>query len=219
MAAERAAATLRRMGMRHDDPSRLARVAWEAMEDALRRARETDLVEPDYGEVARRAVLDLGLSLTRDQAAQLLEATYISGVEGGKAPFPDARAVLDELQRRGFRLASVTNRAFGGERFRADLRDAGLDIEWDAESVSVEVGYLKPHPSLFEHALEALRVSPSEAMMVGNSLAEDVAGGQRIGLVTAWRRSAPDAEGVIPDFTFDELSELLSLPLLQGCRA
>ncbi|MCC6417316.1 MAG: HAD family hydrolase [Gemmataceae bacterium] len=212
MAAERASSALASLGVHHPDPAAVARAAWLAMEDAMRAARRGDLVEPDYGDVCCAALAGLGLSLCRDDAARLLEATYISGIEGGKAPYPDAAGVLAELRRRGFALAVVTNRAFGGERFRADLRDAGLDIGWDAEAVSVEVGYLKPHPSIFEHALHGLGRQAHEALMVGNSLAEDVAGAQRLGIAAAWRRSPPDAEGVVPDYTFTELKELLAFP-------
>lgn len=215
LAAERAAQTLIELGLSHPDPARVSRVAWTSLEAAMKQARLTDLVEPDYGEVTQRAMRELGLELSREQAAHLLESTYISGIEGGKAPFVDAPAVLAELRHRGFLLAAVTNRAFGGERFRADLRDAGLDIGWDAESVSVEVGYLKPHPALFEHALDQCGVGPQDALMVGNSLAEDIAGAQKLGMLAAWRRCAPDAEGVTPDFEFDELTELLELPVLQ----
>ena len=221
MAAERVAAWLREQGhtlTEPAEPAALARAAWDAMEEAMRRARATDLVEPDYGEVAREAALPFGLQLDAAEAAGLLDAAYVSGVEGGKAPFPDAVEVLAELRRRGFRLGAVTNRAFGGERFRADLRDAGLDIGWDAEAVSVEVGYLKPHPAIFRRALDELCVTPAETLMVGNSLAEDVAGAQQLGMAAAWRRSAPDAEGVIPDYTFDELGELLRMPGLEAAR-
>lgn len=216
MAAERVEVWLRERGHRCVEPAKLARVAWDAMEAAMRIARTTDLLEPDYGVVAREAARTLGLDLEADAAADLLEAAYVSGVEGGKAPFPDARDVLLELRRRGFLLGAVTNRAFGGERFRADLRDAGLDIGWDAESVSVEVGYLKPHPAIFEHALSTLAVAAHETVMVGNSLTEDVAGAQRLGMATAWRRCAPDAEGVAPDFSFDELTDLLEMPGLEA---
>jgi len=214
LAAERAAHALREYGVHHPDPDTVARRAWEAMEAAMRHARATDLVEPDYGAVAMLALAELGLDISRERAGRLLEATYISGIEGGKAPFPDASATLAELRRRGFRLGVITNRAFGGERFRSDLREAGLDIGWDIEAVSVEVGYLKPHPVIFRYALEALRLKPEEALMVGNSLAEDVAGAQQVGMLAAWRRSPPDAEGVTPDFVFDELHELLDIPLL-----
>lgn len=216
MGAERAAAFLESRGITGLDPATVARVAWDALEDAMRRARATDCVEPDYGEVARHALAEIGLYLSRDQSAALLDAIYVSGVEGGKVPYPDARDVLLELRRRGFLLAVVTNRAFGGERFRADMRDCGFDIGWDAESVSVEVGYLKPHPKLFQHALGQLDVKPAEALMVGNSLKEDIAGAQRLGIAAAWRRCAPDAEGVVPDYTFEELTELLEIPELAG---
>lgn len=215
LAAERAANELRRLGILHADPALVARSAWVAMEEAMRRARATDHMEPDYGLVSQHALAGLGISLTRDQAARLLEATYISGIEGGKAPFPDARETLLGLRARGFAIGSVTNRAFGGERFRADLRDAGLDIGWDCEAVSVEVGYLKPHPAIFRYALDALAMDPSQVLMVGNSLAEDVAGAQAVGIAAAWRRSAPDAEGVVPDFAVDEVGELLDIPELQ----
>lgn len=216
LAARRAASRLRHLGLSHPDPSLVARSAWVAMEEAMRAARTTDLVEPDYGAVSQQALHELGLELTRDQAAELLEATYISGIEGGKAPFDDARPTLLELRRRGFLLGTVTNRAFGGERFRTDLREAGLDIGWDAEAVSVEVGYLKPHPAIFLFALKQLDVAPSETLMVGNSLADDVAGAQQLGIAAAWRRSPPDAEGVLPDFSFDEMADLLAIPELQG---
>ncbi|MCC7366750.1 MAG: HAD family hydrolase [Dehalococcoidia bacterium] len=215
LAAERAAAFLRELGVRCADPALVARTAWDAMEQAMRHARATDLVEPDYGETARRALEEIGLLLDREVAGRLLEATYVSGVEGGKAPYADAGHVLAELRHRGFRLAVVTNRAFGGERFRADLRDAGLDIGWDAETVSVEVGYLKPHPEIFAHALGQLGLSAARCLMVGNSLAEDVAGAQRVGMAAAWRRSAPDAADVRAEYEFDELTELLAIPELQ----
>ncbi|MFN0146670.1 MAG: HAD family hydrolase [Dehalococcoidia bacterium] len=214
LATSRAAEWLAEAALTGHNPQLLARVAWDAMEAAMRQARTTDLVEPDYAEVARGALECAGLSLERDAAGRFLEAIYVSGSEGGKAPYGDAAEVLAELRRRGFLLATVTNRAFGRDRFRSDLRDAGLDIGWDAESVSVEVGYLKPHPALFEHALQALDVAPRAALMVGNSLAEDIAGAQRLGIATAWRRSPADAEGVQPDYVFDELGELLALPKL-----
>jgi HAD superfamily hydrolase (TIGR01509 family) len=219
LAAERAAEMLAGLGKNGHDPAAVARIAWDAAEEAMLRARQGDLREPDYAEVVRQALQRAGLDLERQRAAELLERCYVSGVEGGKRAYEDAAETLAELKRRGFLLATVTNRAFGGERFRADMREAGIDIAWDAEAVSVEVGYLKPHPALFRHALACLGVEPSEALVVGDSLLEDVAGAQRLGMLTAWRRGAPDAEGVEPDYVFDELSELLEIPALRaaGC--
>jgi putative hydrolase of the HAD superfamily len=215
LAAERARQALQARGIAAEDPGIVARALWTSMEAAMRTARATDLVEFDYHEIAREALQKLGIDLPAAEAGALLEATYVSGVEGGKEAYPDAVPTLLALRRRGFKLAYVTNRAFGGERFRADLAATGLDIGWDAGSVSVEVGFLKPHRRLFEHALAQLCLKPSEALMVGNSLAEDVAGAQAAGLLAAWRRSRTDAEGVVPDYAFDEVAELLDLPILK----
>jgi putative hydrolase of the HAD superfamily len=215
MAADRARTFLSELGIPCPDPGQLARAAWDSMEDAMRAARATDRVEPDYAAVARAAASALGVSLTHEQAAALMDAIYISGVEGGKAAYPDARSTLLALRDRGFLLGIVTNRAFGGERFRADLRELDLDVGWDVVAVSVEVGFLKPHPALFKHALATLAIAPAQVLMVGNSLVEDVSGAQALGIAAAWKRSRPDAEGVTPDITFEEVSELLRWPPLQ----
>ena len=209
IAAERAHAFLSSQGIECARPDRVARAAWDALELAMKRARTGDRREPDYAEVARAAIAAHGLDLDRMQAGALMEAIYVSGEDGGKAAYPDARGTLETLRGRGFKLGIVTNRAFGGSRFREDLRAAGLEAGWEACAVSVEVGYLKPHPAVFRQALDELRVGPTEAVMIGNSLLEDVAGAQALGILAAWKRSAPDAEGVVPDFTFDTLSELL----------
>ena len=219
IAAERAAEFLARAGIAFADPALVARSAWDALEDAMKHARATDRSEPDYAAVARQALRHHAqLDLPVQQAGRLMEAIYVSGEEGGKAAYPHARETLEELRRRGFLLAIVTNRAFGGARFRDDLRAAGLEIGWDAIAVSVEVGYLKPHRALFDHAIEQLGISHHEAAMVGNSLLEDVAGAQALGIPAAWKRSAPDAEAVQPDYTFDDLPELLEWDLLKEAR-
>lgn len=216
LAAERAKQALASFGVGNGDPAAVARAAWEAIEIAMRSARHGDLREPYYAELARDAIAAVGPSLTVPQVEELLDAIYVSGAEGGKVAYEGAADVLATLKQRGYLLATATNRAFGGDRFRADLREAGLDPGWDAHSVSVEVGYLKPHPAVFEHALAQLGVHPSEALMVGNSLAEDIAGAQQLGMHTAWRRFKPDAQNVTPDFTFYEIVGLLACPLLEA---
>ncbi len=216
LAAERVSPVLLAAGIEPTSIEHVARIAWDAIDPAIREARHGDLREPDYVEVVAAAVTEAGYPLPRDTVEALLDRIYISGGEAGKVPYDDARDVLLALKHRGFLLSSATNRAFGGQRFRCDLAECGLDIGWDAHSVSVEVGYLKPHPAVFEHALAELGVTAGEALMVGNSLAEDIAGAQQLGIATAWKRSRPDAEGIEPDFVFDDLSELLGCPGLEA---
>ncbi|MGE0597913.1 MAG: HAD family hydrolase [Dehalococcoidia bacterium] len=214
IASERAREFFAKSALPPGSASEAARVAWDAVEMAMKRARDTDRIEPDYAAAARTALAERGVNVSGREAASLLETIYVSGVDGGKAAYPDARPTLDALRERGFKLGIVSNRAFGGRRFRDDLSAAGLDIPWDTIVVSVEVGFLKPHPEVFRRALEGLKTQAAETLMVGNSLAEDIAGAQSLGMRAAWKRSAPDAEGVEPDFTFDQVGELLAWPPL-----
>jgi putative hydrolase of the HAD superfamily len=208
---------LESLGLRTEaEPEAVARCAWDSIELAVESARAGSLEEPDYVSAAQSALRGLGLELDRRQAEQILDATYVSGTVGGKSAFPDARSTLEEFRRRGFKLAIVTNRAFGGDRFRSDLRETGLDVDWDAQAVSVEVGYLKPHPAMFEWVLDKLEIGADEALMVGDSLKEDVAGARALGIHTVWLRSEPDAGGVRPDHTVDGLDGLLDLALLRS---
>jgi HAD superfamily hydrolase (TIGR01450 family) len=68
----------------------------------------------------------------------------------------------------------------------------------------------KPHAPIFEMALERLGCLPPEAMMVGDSLTTDVAGGRAAGMVTVWvdpvgeRHEPGQADMVVRD-----LAELL----------
>ncbi|MGD9933399.1 MAG: HAD family hydrolase [Dehalococcoidia bacterium] len=216
MAAGRATAFLAANGFTTDGAADLARIAWDSLEEAMRVARAADLAEPDYGARAGAALRSAGIHIDDATASRFLDAIYVSGVDGGKQAYRDAAPVLSELKRRGFLIGSITNRAFGGIRFRDDLRAAGIDGVWDSHTVSVEVGYLKPHPAVFQHALASLSVRAGESLMIGNSLREDIAGAARLGFKTAWKRSVPDAEDVEPDYVFDDLSELLALSALRS---
>ena len=49
-------------------------------------------------------------------------------------------------------------------------------------SISARVGYQKPHPAIFEHALEQLGVGPEEAIHIGDDAGADVVGARRAGI-------------------------------------
>ncbi len=93
--------------------------------------------------------------------------------------YPDSFPALEDLRRRGFRLAVLSN-------FDSRLYDvlANLAIRGFFEDVFVSwrVGSAKPAPGIFRHALEAMRLGPSEAAHVGDSADEDAAGALGAGL-------------------------------------
>jgi putative hydrolase of the HAD superfamily len=197
-----------------------------AVERVTEEAYRTDNVSPDYPDVCAEVAGSFGLRLTQEQMLELWDAWNLGGQFFGRTLFPDALDTLRWLRGRGFKLGSVTDRAFGGPRFMAELTEYGLDGFFGVVAISSDVGYLKPHPKIFQHALEALGVVPEETMMVGDSLRSDVAGAKALGMVAVWKRPPLDEPTEVgadkadvtgetaPDYAIDNLWELTELPVL-----
>jgi HAD superfamily hydrolase (TIGR01450 family) len=70
----------------------------------------------------------------------------------------------------------------------------------------------KPHAPIFEMALERLGCPPSEAVMVGDGLTTDIAGGRAAGMRTVWvDATGESAEPGQADVAVRDLAELLGL--------
>lgn len=162
------------------------------VEKADRAAYESDCVSPDFNQVVRGIAAEKGLHIDYEQAVALWDAWNIGGLALGRTMFADAYETLDWLRERGIRLGCVTNRVFGGPRFDEELRQLGLDRYFEATAVSCDVGYMKPHPRIFEHVLGEMCVEPGEVVMVGDSLRADVQASQALGMVGVWRRVRKD---------------------------
>lgn len=122
---------------------------------------------------------------------------------------PGAEEVLHALQKSGVRIGLLTNGAASVQREK--IETSGLGMFFDAAVVSGELGTGKPSPEIFHHLLERLGVKADETLMVGNSLARDIAGGKRAGLHTCWIALEGEDEpvGLVePDYTIRSLGEL-----------
>jgi FMN phosphatase YigB (HAD superfamily) len=85
-------------------------------------------------------------------------------------------------------MGVVTNRVFGGPRFRDEMTELGLDKYFESVAVSCDLGYMKPHPKIFQHVLDEMKIDPAETAMVGDSLRADVEAAQALGMTAVWRR-------------------------------
>jgi len=93
--------------------------------------------------------------------------------------YDDAPAALAELKAAGIRVGLISNSHRCLTTFAAHFAIDGLVT---AGVSSFEHGYLKPHPKIFEAALDLLQVPATEAVMVGDSLAHDIAGARAAGM-------------------------------------
>ena len=120
--------------------------------------------------------------------------------------YEDALAALEELRRAGLRIGLVSNGIRDLTEFVAHHR---LDVDAIVDSRSH--GRVKPHPTIFEAALELLGVRAADAVMVGDSLEEDIEGARALGL----RAILIDREERHPEVE-DRLTDLLGLPAALG---
>jgi HAD superfamily hydrolase (TIGR01549 family) len=120
--------------------------------------------------------------------------------------FEDALPVLDELRAAKLRIGLVSNGIRDLTEFVAHHR---LDV--DAAVGSRAHGRVKPHPTIFQAALELLGASPEESVMVGDSLEEDVHGAQALGM----RAILIDRDDRHPDIE-ERLTDLYGLPAALG---
>jgi HAD superfamily hydrolase (TIGR01549 family) len=120
--------------------------------------------------------------------AALFEALRVR-IPESRPLFDDVLPTLAELRQRGFLLGVVTNRLWGGPIFQEDVQTLGLLDHFDYHhmAISADLGIRKPHPAIFQHALNSLQVVPEQAVMVGDSLRADIVGAQRLGIFTIWK--------------------------------
>ncbi len=111
--------------------------------------------------------------------------------------YDDVEDALRKLQANGLRLGLISNshrplRSFGSH--------FGLEGLLTVTISSYDHGFMKPHPSIFERALRELGVSAPEAVMVGDSLAHDVAGARQVGMtgILLARNGPPSSDAGAP---------------------
>ena len=214
------------------DSSGTEEIVWEVVADTIAehvpgveraelRRRYLDVLEGHYAELAagridfltfRRRRLEDALSPWGEVSDELLER-YVaakSRIADELQPFPQAVATVRALRGAGIRVGVLTN---GPSDFqRRKLEVSGLGPELDAIAISEELGAAKPEREAFERALALLETRAEETAMVGDSLANDVAGGLAAGLATVvWMPGRRDGELPAGAHLARELAEVPAL--------
>lgn len=150
--------------------------------------------EREFYEAVYRAVAD---AVGGDPShAPALAAANVAVVDHAAVSFRDGAEAALAAAREAGPVGLVTN----GARDTQTTKLAALGVR-DAFDATVfchpdEGVPGKPDPEPFERALDALGVPPERALMVGDSLGQDVAGAQDAGLAAAW---VPDEVSATPD--------------------
>ncbi len=117
----------------------------------------------------------------------------------------DVLPTLDELAGRGFRLAVISN---WDSRLLPLLERLKLLSFFETATVSIDIGFTKPSPVLFEHTLKRLGLPASAVVHVGDSPREDIDGAESAGITgILLRRKGSPTPNAIRKLT--DLSQIL----------
>jgi putative hydrolase of the HAD superfamily len=158
--------------------------------------------ELEYPGLVRQLLGDFGIEVDEDELTRFLEAEHAAW-DRARQLAAHTPALLEALRERGLQLGLVSNAFDPGWLLHRDLEQMGLAARLDYAVFSSEVGKRKPHPAIFERALEALEVDAADAVFVGDRLYEDVRGAGELGMTTVqalWFRADEHPEGGEPDF-------------------
>ncbi len=127
------------------------------------------------------------------------------------AAYPDARGALAGLRASGLRTAILSNGS--PAMLGAATRSAGLEPLLDAVLSVEEVGIYKPHPSVYQLAVDRLGVAPGEILFVSSN-GWDAHGAKAFGLRVAWCNRLGQPKERLPGQPDAEVRSLAELPAL-----
>ena len=138
---------------------------------------------------------------------------YAGSTVGWSQLFPDTVATLVTLRGLGYRIGLLSNTWWAAEWHNADLAAHGCAPLLDAVVYTSDLPHSKPHRSVFLETADRLGIDPSEAVMVGDRMIDDISGAQSVGMRGIWRRNAetPVRDDITPDAAIDALAEVPDL--------
>ena len=146
---------------------------------------------------------------------EVLNAGFLSAMAKVCTPIAGAPELLQALRGHA-KLGIITNGFHDMQSAR--LAHHGMQDFFEWVVVSEHVGVAKPHPQIFAHALQRMgHPLPERVLMVGDTPATDIRGGNDAGLHTCWLNiyNKPTVPGIVPTHevaSLGALQALLQLP-------
>jgi 2-haloalkanoic acid dehalogenase type II len=189
-----------------------------AQRDAMRRVFRDYLPKPFYlhRDLFRDAVVgmleELGLEARADQLDRYRKAQW----ERHRRDFALRDGAIDtlrELRDRRLHVGMVSN--IDDDQLEHLLTAAGIADLFDSILSSEQARSCKPDPRIYEIALRRAGCAAPEALFVGDTLRQDIAGANQAGMRSAllWHRQdrEPPADGARPHHVIRSIPEVLNL--------
>lgn len=147
------------------------------------------------------------------------EVVKIYGIESPKwnpgleRVYGDTEAALIELKKK-YKIGIIANQMYGSE---GRLENFGIRKYLDVIVASAEEGVEKPDRRIFDIALERAGCKPSEAVMIGDRIDNDIVPAKKLGMKTVWIKQGfgrywkLEGKEQVPDYEVDSLMELVDI--------
>lgn len=121
--------------------------------------------------------------------------------------------ILKEIKEKGYKIGVVSNTCYYDEVMKECFKKAGIYDLVDQYTFSYSLRVGKPDIRIFKAAIERMKVSPEEIIMVGDNLKSDIKPASDLGMKTVWlnTNNKTNDVGIAPDFEIGSISELVNL--------
>lgn len=161
---------------------------WHRADQAHPELNDSDAWWQEVGRLLASAYRSVGYDKEAERLARLVRERFLD--PAAWQVFDDTRPALERLADQGWSHVIVSNHV----PELADLVEAlGLAPYFAHVVTSARVGYDKPHPAIFRHALEQAG-HPERAWMIGDNPIADVAGAQAAGIPAVLVRRHADVD-------------------------
>ena len=161
----------------------------------------------------QKLVNDFGILLKGEITLKKLLEVYYLEVYSGRKVYPEVMRVLSHFKKMGVQMGIVsntTNPQFMKER---EMQIFGLQSYFEFAIYSSATTFRKPHPAIFELAIDNFKIEPQEILFVGDNFSLDVVGAKKVGMKSAWvnREGKTISKDIESDYELSSLDDLLCI--------
>jgi len=178
----------------------------------IEEARKTNQ-EARYEDVLQKLIDYFEIPLNDKVALKKLLEVYYLEVYSERKVYPEVVKVLNRLKEIGMRMGIVSNTT--NPKFMKDIeiQTLGLNPYFEFAIYSSATPFRKPHPSIFNLAIDSFGMEAQDILFVGDNFSIDVVGAKKVGMKSAWiNRDRKNVFKVIEsDYELHSLDDLLRI--------
>ncbi|MBA2480492.1 MAG: HAD family hydrolase [Planctomycetes bacterium] len=193
----------------------------QSWHDSVDRTTNPDQREFDFAALIDTWVGRAGAIEADPHAVRLALDRCLNSITDTVLAYAESVPALSLLKARGYRIGILSHVAWPGPACRSWFARHGLAPYIDFYSLSCDVGWIKPNPRHFRHALDLAGCPANEVLHVGDHPLRDIGGAKAMGMRTCLRVTegvyqAEELDACRPDARIVSLHQLLDILAAMG---